>query len=172
MISADDEPEVTLYSIGHSDHALEDFIALLRRAGIAALADVRSQPYSRWVTQFNREALARALEKAGLTYVFLGDLLGGRPADPSLYAAADPHGLPDYARLAATPAFQDGLSQLILLARRMCVAMMCSEGDYHHCHRALLITPQLLARGVRVLHILPDGQLEAAHIAPQQLSLF
>jgi len=137
----------TLYTIGHSDHTLEALIELLRGARVNMVADVRSRPYSRWVPQANRETLARALEKAGITYIFLGDALGGRPEDPALYspgeaeASAKLASRSDYARLAATPAFQAGLERLIALARRGVVAIMCSEGDYHHCHRAALITP-------------------------------
>jgi len=162
----------TLYTIGHSDHTLEAFIEILRSAGIAALADVRSRPYSRWAPQANRETLARALEKAGISYVFLGDALGGRPEDPALYSPGDTEGRPDYARVAATSTFQAGLDRLIALARTGVVVVMCSEGDYHHCHRAALITPELLARGVRVIHILPTGEMEEARSEPRQLHLF
>ena len=168
---------LTLYTIGHSDHTLEAFIELLRGASalscrISTLADVRSRPYSRWVPQANRETLARALEKAGISYVFLGDVLGGRPEDPTLYPPGDTEGRPDYAHLAATSTFQAGLDRLIALARSGVVVVMCSEGDYHHCHRAALITPELLTRGVRVIHILPTGEMEEARIEPRQLHLF
>jgi uncharacterized protein (DUF488 family) len=166
-----------LYSIGHSDHQLADLIALLQRHGVTTLVDVRSQPYSRWVPQANRETLARALEESGLTYLFMGDSLGGRPPDPTLYKAdpaqSDPAAArPDYGRLAATPAFQTGLERLLDLAHTATVAMMCSEGDHRHCHRSLLITPHLLARDARVVHIRPDGTTVEAQPEPKQLSLF
>jgi uncharacterized protein (DUF488 family) len=161
-----------IYSIGHSDHELDAFIALLRRYGITTLVDVRSQPYSRWVPQANRETLARALEDAGLTYVFMGDSLGGRPSDPSLYDSEEPDGRPDYERVAASPAFQAGVERLLELAQASTVAMMCSEGDYRRCHRSLLITPSLLQRAARVIHIRPDGEATEAQLEPKQLSLF
>lgn len=168
--------QTVVYSIGHSNHQPEVFVALLRQHGIDVLVDVRSQPYSRWAPQFNRETLARALEQAGMHYMFLGDLLGGRPSDPSLYQDAaedEAHGpRPDYARMAAQPAFQEGLRKLVDLAAQRPTAMMCSEGDHEHCHRALLITPQLLARGARVIHIQPDGSTVEAQEEPKQLSLF
>jgi len=161
-----------IHSIGHSDHTLEAFIALLRQHGLTTLADVRSQPYSRWVPAFNRETLARALQEAGIAYLFMGDSLGGRPADAALYDAGASQGRPDYERLAATPAFQRGLERLLELARAGPVAMMCSEGDPRQCHRGLLLTPQFLARGARVIHILPDGATVEAQLEPKQLSLF
>ncbi len=161
-----------IYSIGHSDHDLETLITLLRRHGITTVVDVRSQPYSRWVPQANRETLAHALEEAGLTYVFMGDSLGGRPPDRTLYNSAEAEGRPDYERIAATAAFQAGLERLLDLARAGSVAMMCSEGDHRSCHRALLITPQLLAREARVIHIRPDGETVEAREEPKQLTLF
>ncbi len=158
-----------IYSIGHSKHEAEAFIALLRRHGVITLADVRSQPYSRRTPQANRETLAQALQAAGLTYVFMGDSLGGRPDAPALY---QPGGEPDYVRMAATPAFQAGIQQLLELARDGVVVVMCAEGDYCHCHRSKLITPQLLGQGARVIHILPDGKTTEARPEPKQLSLF
>jgi uncharacterized protein (DUF488 family) len=164
----DDTP--VIYSIGHSDHEPQAFIALLRRHGVTTLVDVRSQPYSRWVPQANRETLDRALQEAGLSYVFMGDSLGGRPSDPALYDSGQDR--PDYERVAATPDFQAGVEELFQLARAETVAMMCSEGDHRRCHRALLITPVLLERGARVIHIHPDGETVEARPQPKQLSLF
>jgi uncharacterized protein (DUF488 family) len=161
-----------VYSIGHSDHEPEALIALLRQHGITTVVDVRSQPYSRWVPQANREVLAHALEEAGLTYVFMGDTLGGRPSDGSLYGAEGEAARPDYERMAATPAFQAGIEGLLELAGDGTVAMMCSEGDHRHCHRSLLITPSLLEQGARVIHIRPDGETVEARPEPKQLSLF
>ena len=166
-MTPDDAP--IIYSIGHSNHEAETLIALLRRHGVATLVDVRSQPYSRWVPQANRETLARALQAAGLAYVFMGDSLGGRPAAPSLHK---PDGDPDYERVAAAPAFQAGLERLLELARAGTVVMMCSEGDHTQCHRSKLITPQLLKRNARVIHIRPDGETVEARPEPKQLPLF
>ena len=56
----------TLYTVGHSTHPIEEFIALLQQHGVVCLADVRSQPYSRWNPHFNREQLARALALGGI----------------------------------------------------------------------------------------------------------
>jgi uncharacterized protein (DUF488 family) len=161
-----------IYSIGHSNHEMETLIGLLRRHGISTVVDVRSYPYSRWVPQANRETLTHALQEAGFTYVFMGETLGGRPSDPSLYDGDEASGGPDYERMAATPPFQAGIEQLLALACSSSVAMMCSEGDYRHCHRTHLITPELLARGARVIHIRPDGKTMEAHPEPKQLNLF
>lgn len=147
-----------IHTIGHSDHSTVEFVDLLRRHRITLVVDVRSQPYSRWAPQFNRDTLARDLQEAGIAYRFMGDALGGRPSD--------------YQRIEQTPAYQAAIDRLLGLTQTARVAVMCSEGDHRHCHRHLLITQTLLARGARVLHIQPDGRTVEGAWIPQQLSLF
>jgi len=162
--------DLLIYTIGHSDHDTPAFIDLLRQHTITLVADVRSQPYSRWTHQFNREIIARDLEEAGIAYRFMGDALGGRPSDPALYDPGQER--PDYGRVEQTDAYQTAITQLIELARAERVAVMCSEGDHARCHRNLLITQTLLAREVRVLHIQPGGATIEGEPIAQQLSLF
>jgi uncharacterized protein (DUF488 family) len=162
--------DLLIHTVGHSDHTTAAVVDLLRDHGIALVVDVRSQPYSRWAPQFNRETLARDLEDAGIAYRFMGDALGGRPTDPALY---DPgQETPDYQRVEQTPAYQAGIDQLLELARAQRVAVMCGEGDHRRCHRHLLIAQTLLGRGVRVCHIQPDCGMVEGELVPQQLSLF
>jgi uncharacterized protein (DUF488 family) len=162
--------DLLIYTIGHSDHTTAAFVDLLRHHGITLVLDVRSQPYSRWAYQFNRETLARDLQDAGIAYRFMGDVLGGRPADPALYDPGQER--PDYQRLAQAPDYQSGIDQLLDLAQTEQVAVVCSEGDHRRCHRHLLITQTLLERGVQVFHIQPDGTTVEGEQIPQQLSLF
>lgn len=161
---------VQLFTVGHSNHTIETFIALLEQHRIALVIDVRSQPYSQWAAQFNREPLQHDLNEAGLHYRYMGDLLGGRPANRDLYAPGQDH--PDYGRMAVDAAYLKGIDQLLSLAHHQRLVIMCSEGDHHHCHRHLLITQTLVERGVDVLHIQPDGSLMEGTLEPQQLSLF
>ncbi|HEU5100259.1 MAG TPA: DUF488 domain-containing protein [Roseiflexaceae bacterium] len=160
----------TLFSIGHSNVAVERLIALLEQHTIQALCDVRSAPYSRYNPQFNRETLAESLRAGGIAYRFMGDTLGGKPVNSAL--RTEDGAVVDYARVAASPGFQRGLAQLIDLAERAPTAFMCGEADYHGCHRHRLITPALIERGVIVWHILPDGGLERGVIEPQQMRMF
>ena len=162
--------DFVIHTIGHSDHTITAFVDLLRGKGIALVVDVRSQPYSRWAHQFNRETLARDLQAAGIAYQFMGDVLGGRPADPALYDPGEER--PDYERMEQTPAYQAGIEQLLELSQTEQVAVMCSEGDHRRCHRHALITQTLLERGVRVLHIQPDGRTVEGERTAWQLSLF
>src|SRR5690242_3715871 len=93
------ETSVRLLSVGHSNHDWPVFVALLRGAGVTSLADVRSSPYSRRYPYFNKGPLEEGLREHDIAYVFLGDLLGGRPAAPALY---DNDGRVDYERVRRT----------------------------------------------------------------------
>jgi uncharacterized protein (DUF488 family) len=161
---------VQLYSIGHSNVAVERLISLLEQHRILALCDVRSTPYSRYNPQFNREHLAEALRVGGIGYRFMGDSLGGKPADGAL--RTEDGALPDYAKIAASPTFLRGLDQLITVGASQPTAFMCSEADYRVCHRHRLIAPALIERGITVWHIIADGGLERGKIEPQQVRMF
>jgi uncharacterized protein (DUF488 family) len=164
------QQQTEITTVGHSTHSLDAFTALLHRHAIDLVVDVRSQPYSRWADQFNREPLREALREAGVVYRYMGDTLGGRPKDPTFY---DPGGeRPNYKKMQTVPAYRQALDGLVALARDQRIAVMCSEGDHRQCHRHLLITQSLLQRGVRVRHIQPDGSLVEGVREAEQLSLF
>jgi uncharacterized protein (DUF488 family) len=150
-------PTGRLLSVGHSNHDWPRFLDLLRGAGVTAVADVRSSPYSRRLPEYNRGALEAALRANAVAYVYLGDLLGGRPADRDLY---DPEGWADYARIRRTASFRRGIDRLLLGAARYTVAMLCAEEDPLDCHRGLMITPALAELGHPPLHLHKGGWLE------------
>jgi uncharacterized protein (DUF488 family) len=149
---------MTLFSIGHSNISIEEFIALLRGANVEVVADVRTRPSSRFTPHFSRVQLQRALKSAGIRYVFLGGELGGRPSEPSLYDQ-DRH--VRYDLVAATPEFQAALERLISGARDYRVAVMCGEEDPTSCHRRRLVGRAAEERGVSMMHIRGDGSLES-----------
>ena len=66
-----------ILTIGHSNHQIESLIALLKMHAVQVVADVRSSPYSRYHSQFNRGQIEGPLSNAGMTYEFFGDELGG-----------------------------------------------------------------------------------------------
>ena len=146
-----------IYTIGHSKHPIDQFIALLQPHGIDALADVRSTPYSRFNPQFNKEKLQTALAAAGIRYVFLGEELGARTKDPSCY---DEEGRVSYAKLAQTELFRKGIERLLTGMQQHRIAIMCAEREPLDCHRTILVSRELERAGVPVTHILHDGALE------------
>ena len=147
----------TVFTVGHSNHSLDDFCALLQAHGVSALCDVRSHPASRFAPQFNRENLAREIPARGIVYAYLGDSLGGRGA-PADY---DENGVMDFHRAAAKPAFHRGLARLQTALREgFSPALMCAEKDPIHCHRALLVCRALRRFEIEIAHILADGKIE------------
>jgi uncharacterized protein (DUF488 family) len=146
----------TVFTIGHSTHSLERFIALLKLHDITALADVRSKPYSRINPQFDRDNLKKQLREVAITYVFLGKELGARSEDPSCYE----HGRVQYGRLALTELFRQGLDRVQEGMKKYRLALMCAEKEPLECHRTVLVARHLAALGIPVQHILADGRLE------------
>jgi hypothetical protein len=119
-----------LFTIGHSNLAADRFVDLLQHAGVTAIADVRSVPFSRWCPWFSRQALAERLAQEGIAYLAMGDALGGRPRDPRLYR----DGVADYEAMAATSEFRAGLAQVreAMAGHRVC--LMCAEREPLECH--------------------------------------
>jgi uncharacterized protein (DUF488 family) len=154
-----------LYTIGHSNHEIAVFLGLLRRHGVTAVGDVRSQPHSRWVPQYSREALEAALTDAGIAYVFLGKELGARSDNPACYR----DGKVQYDRLAEEPIFAEGIGRVVQGMQRYKIALMCAEKDPLDCHRALLVARRLFETGVAVSHIHADGGLEGQQAMESRL---
>jgi uncharacterized protein (DUF488 family) len=155
-----------IFSVGHSHHELAALIGLLQGVGINAVADVRSHPFSQRLPQFNRAPLEAALREQDIDYGFLGDLLGGRPPQPSVY---DSEGRVDYEKVRATAWFQRGLDHLVRGAEHRVIAMLCSEVDPLDCHRGLMIAPALVERGLRPLHLRRDGTVESTRELEERL---
>jgi uncharacterized protein (DUF488 family) len=154
-------------TIGHSNHPVEQFIALLRAHTVTAVADVRSMPFSRRYPQFNKDRLDAALKEAGIAYVFLGKELGARTSDLTCY---DENGRVSYGRIAQTAVFQAGIDRVVQGAGKYRLAMMCAEREPLDCHRTFLVTPAVEARGLPVAHILADSRLEAHRDAMLRLA--
>jgi uncharacterized protein (DUF488 family) len=168
----------TVFTIGHSNHSPEHFLALLEANGIRTVVDTRSNPRSKYNPQFDAGILARSLEKRGIRYVFMGRELGGRPTGDHFYDA-DGHVL--YGRVAESPLFLEGLDTLARETKDGAAAVLCSEEDPSVCHRRLLIARVLHERGVAIRHIRGDGSVqseselqaaEAAEADEPQMALF
>ena len=176
-----------VYTIGHSNHAQEQFLKLLTDTRIQVLVDVRSKPNSRWAMFANRNNLKWILASVQIKYVYLGNVLGGRPEDPTCYKNGElPEGSADYLHLVDYPAvmmkdfFQKGIQRLHNLANQGRVALMCSEEDPAQCHRHHLIGRYLIKQGVILYHIRRDGNMVKDQQLPtladdppaEQLNLF
>ena len=159
---------VTLYTAGHSNRTLEELLALLREAGIGAVADVRRFPASRRLPGFNREPLAAALREAGIGYRWLEALGGRRPPLPpggSPNGALRDEGFRGYADHMLSDGFRGGLAELLALAGRLPTAFLCAEALWWRCHRRL-IADRLTCSGGEVIHLLEPGRRQAHALTP------
>jgi uncharacterized protein (DUF488 family) len=152
-----DKRFLPIFTIGHSTHSAERFVALLQAYAIDVVIDVRSSPYSRRAPQFGRPTMKRWLDASGVQYYFVGRALGGRPDDSTLYE----NGRVSYDRMAASANFLTGLRRVARAARVCRVALVCSEAEPIECHRFLLIGKVLHQNGLSVFHILPNGEAES-----------
>jgi uncharacterized protein (DUF488 family) len=158
--------EDDIFTVGHSTHALDEFVELLRRNGIGSLVDVRAYPRSRRHPHFNTESLAFELPGEGISYVH-EQALGGRrsPVPGSVNGGWREEQFQGYADHMATPEFSEALARVEELARSSPTALMCAEGLWWRCHRRLT-SDALLVRGWRVLHIGPDGATSEHELTP------
>lgn len=192
---------LTLYTIGHSDRAPEEFIAHLKQHGIAVLVDVRSVPFSRRFPHFSKNDLRALLRENNIRYSYAGDKLGGRPQDEALYHEVPDEDAPaeaylkrvDYEAVMQQATYRENIARLLEIVNNEAqqganVAVLCSEGNPRECHRHYLIAKLLITENatlratdqtVQVQHILRDGSLEKPLDAsiefpnlPTQQSLF
>jgi uncharacterized protein (DUF488 family) len=149
---------LTVYTIGHSNHPVNEFQSLLTKNGIQILVDVRSSPYTKYTPHFNRDQLEFLVSTMNVDYEYYGSMLGGRPPESEFY---DKDGYVLYGKIAESERFQEGIDRLIQLIRYSSVAILCSEEDPKDCHRRLLVGRVLSERGVDVLHIMGDGVIRS-----------
>ena len=158
-------PRFDLFSIGHSNIAEQQFLALLRGAGVTSIADVRSVPHSRFYPWFSQKQLSASLAAADIGYAAMGDTPGGRPRDDGLYR----DGVADYEAMAARPEYAAGLGRLLDAVARSQVCVLCAEREPLDCHRCLLVARSVGERGLTVGHILHDGSIEPHAETEQRL---
>jgi uncharacterized protein (DUF488 family) len=162
-------------TIGHSTHAVEKFIGLLKTHGVELLIDVRTVPKSRYNPQFNRESLCETLRAAGIQYEHMPGLGGLRkPHKDSPNSAWKNASFRGYADYMQTAEFAESLTKLVALSHQKQVAVMCAEAVPWRCHRSL-ICDGLLARHCDAAHIMntnapsPHGLTEFAEIHGTQV---
>ena len=154
----------SLLTVGHSNRSDTEFVELLRSHGVTAVADVRSQPYSRHLPHFNREPLKQLLSASDISYVFLGEELGARRSEPECYV----DGQAKYELIAKTSAFHVGLERVRTGVGKHVVALMCSEKDPMTCHRAILVA-RVLRSELDIRHIISNEKLESHEELEQRL---
>ena len=157
---------LTIWTVGHSTRSIEEFNQILNSHKIKTLVDVRTFPGSRRYPQFNKAELAESLEKIGIQYVHQPKLGGRRKARPdSKNTAWNNQSFRGYADHMETPEFQQGIDELLKLARLQSTTVMCAEAVWWRCHRSL-ISDYLKAAGLKVVHILGEKKTEEHPYTP------
>lgn len=128
-----------IWDIGHSTQTEEEFIALLQKNRIEAVADVRRFPSSKKFPHFGKEHLEKVLKKNSIDYLWLGEKLGGFRKG-------------GYENWVRTDEFASGISQLEDEALEKRTVFMCAEADFSRCHRKFIIQ-SLELKGWTVHHI-------------------
>jgi uncharacterized protein (DUF488 family) len=140
-------------TVGHSTRSVEEFIHLLDAHGVKRLVDVRTIPRSGHNPQFNKERLAKDLKHAGIEYAHIPGLGGLRhPRKDSTNLGWKNAGFRGFADHMQTREFEHALSELIAMAEKQRLAIMCAEAVPWRCHRSL-IADALLVRGLRAEEI-------------------
>jgi uncharacterized protein (DUF488 family) len=156
-----------LYTIGHSTHPIDEFIAILQAHGIILVADVRTVPRSRSNPQFNRETMPASLAGYGIGYEHRKALGGLRkPRADSRNTAWRNLSFRGYADHMLTDEFAAALRQLIDEAASRRTAVMCAEAVPWRCHRSM-IADAFVAAGHEAVHI-----MSATKSDPHRLTSF
>ncbi len=151
---------VVVYTIGHSTRTIEEFVRILRAAGIRRLVDIRTIPKSRRNPQFDTENLSKSLGSAGIEYLHMKELGGFRsPKKDSRNTGWRNDSFRGFADYMQTPGFDSALAELVRLSAGMRTVVMCAEAVPWRCHRSL-VGDALLAKGIAVKDIVSEGSVQ------------
>ncbi len=157
-----------IYTIGHSNRTLDDFIATLSDYHISLVVDVRSLPHSRANPHFNKEVLEYELPRSNISYTWMGEGLGGfrqQTLTESPNTAWRVKAFRNYADYALSDEFSDALSQLLAAAAKQTTVCMCAEVLWTRCHRRI-IADYLTAHGWKVVHVLTPSRSTIHELTP------
>jgi uncharacterized protein (DUF488 family) len=158
----------TVFSIGHGNKTIDEFLSELHSFDIRFLIDIRSKPYSKFSPHFSQQPLKAIVERNHIRYVYMGQELGGLPThDTSCFT----NGKVDYDKLKEKPFFKQGLQRLITANNQgIKVCIMCSESDPKMCHRSKVIGVELQKTGVSLQHIISVSELRTQNQVINELT--
>ncbi len=152
---------MVIYTIGHSTHSWEKFVAMLKSFEIELLADIRSYPGSRYMPHFNRETMVKTIPESGMEYIHMPGLGGRRrnlpEIDESLTEGWKHIAFRNYSAYTLTEDYSKGLEELMEIAKQKTTCIMCAESVPWRCHR-LLVSNSLSFKGFCVRHIMDEGK--------------
>jgi uncharacterized protein (DUF488 family) len=160
----------TIHTIGHSTYDVDDFIKLLQDNDINTIVDVRSTPYSKFASQYNKDSIKQHLKENKIGYIFMGDLLGARYENKNLLFD---NGKVDFKKVQKIKPFQDGITRLEKgINKGYNISLMCSEKEAFDCHRFGLISEFLSKIDVDIQHIYPNKIVSQKQLEQQLLKKY
>jgi uncharacterized protein (DUF488 family) len=165
-----DPSKNTIWTIGHSTHAFEKFIGMLKSFGVKCLVDIRRYPGSKRYPHFNKASLELSLAADNIMYVHEVDLGGRRVAKKdSKNTAWRVSAFKGYADYMETDQFRAAVQRLEGFALEQRTVYMCSEAVWWSCHRSL-VSDYLKLKGWKVMHIMDaDKAQEHPYTSPAKI---
>lgn len=145
---------IDIYTIGHSNYSIEIFVNMLKKYEIDVVVDIRGTPYSKYNTQYNKEALRNTLKELGFKYIYMGSEFAAQRDNKLIYTW---EGYSDFEKVINEPSFINGVERLKNgLAKGYKIVLLGAKQDPVNCHRFALVGRELYKRGFDVKHIEDD----------------
>ena len=145
-----------IFTIGYSGFTTDEFIRVLLQNKINVLVDVRSSPYSKYFSEYNKEVLAVNLDKRGIYYRNFAKEFGARQDDTAFYSE---NGYLDFAKFAKSNQFEKGIEKIEKgIDQNFLFALMCAEKNPVNCHRTIMVARAFSKLGYQIIHLQPEGK--------------
>lgn len=126
-----------LMTIGYERASIEDFLATLRTAGVSVVVDIRELPISR-KRGFAKTRLSEALDQHGIEYIHLRALGDPKPGREAARNGDFDRFRKIFAAHFRSDAAQTAFAELLEIAKKQSVCLLCYEREPKHCHRSIV----------------------------------
>ena len=159
--------KIEIYTLGHSNYPFDKFIEILKKYDINCVVDIRSTPYSKYNTQYNKEFLHETLKNLGYTYIYMADEFGAKRKTKVSY---NDKGYADFDKVILEDEFKRGIERLkVGCAKNYKIVLLGAMQEPIRCHRAILLGKELIKAGFDVKHIMHEGDLKVQSELEEQL---
>lgn len=153
--------KIEVYTLGHSNYPFDKLIEILKKYNINCVVDIRSIPYSKYNTQYNKESFQANLKKLGYTYIYMADEFGAKRKTRESY---NNEGYADFEKVIFEDDFKKGVQRLkIGCEKGYRIVLLAAMQDPIRCPRAILVGRQLVKEGFDVKHIMHEGNLKTQY---------
>ena len=159
--------KIEIYTLGHSNYSFDKFIEILKKYNINCVVDIRSTPYSKYNTQYNKEFLHETLKNLGYTYIYMADEFGAKRKTKVSY---NDEGYADFDKVILEDEFKRGIERLkVGCSKNYKIVLLGAMQEPIRCHRAILLGKELIKAGFDVKHIMHEGDLKVQSELEEQL---